>query len=55
MLNLIKAGCFDELEPNKTRLQLLEEYLHWEFPDKKALWVLEKPIQPPKFFTVILS
>ena len=24
MLNLIKAGCFDELEPNKTRLQLLE-------------------------------
>ena len=37
MLNLIKAGCFDELEPHKTRLQLLEEYLHWEFPDKKAL------------------
>lgn len=37
MLNLIKAGCFDSLEPSKTRLELLEEYLHLEFPDKKAL------------------
>ena len=43
MLNLIKAGCFDELEPNKTRLQLLEEYLHWEFPDKKALTIANLP------------
>ena len=34
MLNLIKAGCFDELEPDKTRLELLEEYLHMEYPDK---------------------
>ena len=43
MLNLIKAGCFDELEPHKTRLQLLEEYLHWEFPDKKALTTANLP------------
>ncbi len=43
MLNLIKAGCFDELEPHKTRLQLLEEYLHWEFPDKKALTIANLP------------
>ena len=34
MLNLIKAGCFDELEPSKTRLELLEDFLHWEYPDK---------------------
>lgn len=37
MLNLIKAGCFDNLEPDVTRLELLEEYLHWEYPDKKTL------------------
>ena len=37
MLNLIKAGCFDNLEPNVTRLELLEEFLHWEYPDKKTL------------------
>ena len=39
MLNLIKAGCFDELEPDKTRLDLLEEYLHMEYPDKNGLTV----------------
>ena len=32
MFNLIKAGCFDNLEPNKTRLDLLEEYIHLEYP-----------------------
>ena len=37
MLNLIKAGCFDELEPHKTRVELLEEYLRMEYPDKKSL------------------
>ena len=37
MLNLIKAGCFDELEPEKTRYDLLEEYLHMEYPNKKSL------------------
>lgn len=37
MLNLIKAGCFDNLEPDVTRLELLEEFLHWEYPDKKTL------------------
>ena len=37
MLSLIKAGCFDVLEPDKTRLELLEEFLHWEFPDKVGL------------------
>lgn len=34
MVNLIKAGCFDELEQDKTRLDLLLEFLHWEYPDK---------------------
>lgn len=34
MVNLIKAGCFDELEPDKTRLDLLLKFLHWEYPDK---------------------
>ena len=37
MFNLIKAGCFDNLEPNKTRLDLLEEYIHLEHPDKTSL------------------
>ena len=37
MFNLIKAGCFDNLEPNKTRLDLLEEYIHLEYPDKTSL------------------
>lgn len=37
MINLIKSGAFDNLEPNKTRVELLEEYLHLEYPDKKAL------------------
>lgn len=37
MFNLIKAGCFDSLEPNKTRLDLLEEYIHLEYPDKTSL------------------
>ena len=29
MINLIKAGSFDLVEPNKTRAQLMEEYLTW--------------------------
>ena len=37
MINLIKAGAFDEIEPNKTRTQVLEEYLHMEYPDKKSI------------------
>ena len=37
MLNLIKAGCFDDLEPEKTRVELLEEFLRMEYPDKRNL------------------
>ena len=37
MLNLIKAGCFDDLEPEKTRIELLEEFLRMEYPDKRNL------------------
>lgn len=37
MINLIKGGAFDTIEPNKTRQEVLEEYLHMEYPDKKAI------------------
>lgn len=37
MINLIKAGSFDTIEPNKTRVELLDEYLHMEYPNKKAI------------------
>ena len=37
MVNLIKAGCFDALESDKTRLEILEEFLHLEFPDKVGI------------------
>ena len=39
MLNLIKAGAFDDLEKPRTRLELLEECLHWEYPDKVSLTI----------------
>ena len=37
MINLIKGGAFDTVEPNKTRQEVLEEYLHMEYPDKKSI------------------
>lgn len=37
MINLIKAGAFDMIEPDKSRVEVLEEYLHMEYPDKKAI------------------
>lgn len=37
MISLIKAGAFDSIEPNKSRVEVLEEYLHMEYPDKKAI------------------
>lgn len=37
MINLIKAGTFDTIEPDKSRVELLEEYLHMEYPDKTSL------------------
>ena len=43
MINLIKAGAFDEIEPNKTRTQVLEEYLHMEYPDKKSITTSNLP------------
>lgn len=38
MINLIKAGSFDIIE-SKPRLEIIEEFLHWVYPDKTKLTV----------------